>query len=207
VSNPVLDPLAPLEVLALLQLRKKLVMEQKDLSSYVPAARALLLCLVDALTRAESDERATQIRQAVKALTFNLAADTWPGWDEGLEITDQMMVLGIGAARLHMEMVEQLGEGDAARSNSHWLSGAHHLARKEYSEARAEFARGRDLAESEGVSLLNQGYQHLTDVLESPPNAAAASALARVKARLSSHAEADVFVGQLESAERVFSKL
>ena len=65
------------------------------------------------------------------------------------------------------------------------------------------------LAPAEVLALLQlrgADYLHLADLLESPADAAAADALADTKARLSEHPGAKIFGGQLESAERVFSK-
>src|SRR4051794_17432075 len=52
---------------------------------------------------------ATQILGTVKAMAFNLASFTWPGWDEqGITITPEQLAAGRQAAELNYQLALEL---------------------------------------------------------------------------------------------------
>src|SRR5688500_10487115 len=79
---------------------------------------------------------ATQILGTVKAMAFNLASFTWPGWDEaGITITPQQMALGRDAADLNYQLALELNRPPDKVAAAHWLVGAHALAAGEFDRA------------------------------------------------------------------------
>jgi hypothetical protein len=149
---------------------------------------------------------AAEIKGRAKAISYNVAAFTWPGWDEpGIEITRTDLAMGMDAARTNLRLARELQRGDLPMSRAHWVIGAHHLAVKDYDAARREFDDAARLAASAGEpgeALLSKGYAALVDVLQGGD----AALLDALKTELSGIKDGEFFVGQIDSAQRVFSR-
>ncbi len=129
--------------------------EDKDLAGAIAIAFAGISRLL-AEARHGSPEHARVRRSQAKALTYDLASFTWPGWDEpGIVITPPEMRAGHAAARANLAMAEELEKGDLPLSRAYWMLGAHELAASLFAEARTAFeaaATHADQAGTEGRS-------------------------------------------------------
>jgi hypothetical protein len=188
------------------QLAKRLYATEKDVAGSVAVRHAgIQFCLY---TTAHATKRQA-LRPAAKALAFNLAADTWPGWgDEGITINASDLSAGLDAARLNLRLARELQRGPLAESRGHWLLGAHWLARAKDDEALNEFSRAREqalTAADHNNELLNTGYAALTGVLRGTPDARTAFAKAVAELRQTEEDAAAAFADQLEKALAVLS--
>ena len=194
----------------------------KDLAASVALGRAgAQYALSSAERLAASDPAlAAELRGQAKAMTFNLASFTWPGWDEpGIPITPADMSVGLDAAKANLRLARELKRGPLPLSRAHWMLAGHWLAVAQYGPAREQFqSAGREAsaAASEPDRLLAEGFELLTAHLSADGGAAgtggaAGSAsdetLARlndVLTRLRPLEQGGMFVQQIETARRVF---
>jgi len=148
--------------------------KEKNLKWLVPVANAgITFCLGKSKELASQNaELSTKLKSVAKALSFNLASFTWPGWDEkGIVITQADLDAGLEAAKLNLQLVEELGADPGQMSNSHWSVGAHYLARKtpaDFDKAKKSFESALDYGKQAGSresELMNAGYIVITRVL------------------------------------------
>jgi len=124
--------------------------EDKDLSAAMAIAWAGISRLL-ALAYATGPAGSYELRSQAKALSFDLASFTWPGWDEpGIVITPPEARAGCAAARANLELAKELQEGELARSRAHWMLGAHELAAGRPDDARTNFEAAAALADAAG---------------------------------------------------------
>jgi len=180
--------------------------QQKDL----PAT--LLICQTgirhgEALADSYPEE-ADQILAQVKAIYYDLASFTWPGWDEeGIEISPEQVELGLEAARKNLELAVQLKKDALPLSRAYWMLGAQQLAAKDRTQALASFTMAEQHAveaEALGEALLSQGFARIASLLDDPDNQSLQVELAEVKTELLDQEDGEFFVKQLEDATRVF---
>jgi hypothetical protein len=205
MENAVLAPLAAPDFQALRTLRRLSVIEARELSAYVPAAR---LFVKEALARAEAlaDQDAELSRELVtlaRRASYNLGADTWPGWGDGQTVTAEEQRLGAAAAALCLELGEQLNEADDARAGALWLVGAHALATRSLPAARDAFAKAAALALEPEGKLLFEGYLALTGVVAGEDGSE--QRLADIRERLAQVSDDPWSVKQLLTAEAAFA--
>jgi hypothetical protein len=157
---------------------------------------------------AETDSgAAAEIKGRVKAIAYNLAANTWPGWDDpGIVITRSDSAIGLDAARANLRLGRELERGDLPMSRAYWMLGAQLIAAQRYDDAQRAFADAARLAASAGEpaeGVLAKGFSALVDVLQGGADAP----LNALKAQLVDFEHGAMFVGQIDSARRVFSRL
>ncbi len=208
MENPVLAPLSEVEVRALFQLRQELVIKKKDPQAYVPVARTLLMYLT---AEAQRLSPATALyKRTAKVVAYNLAADLWPGFNEGIEIGDETLKLGMAAAELNLQLTEDLELPAIARSRGHFIIGAHHVASRDFAAAKHHFESAYRLAlpaeENRAEALGMKGYAALTDLLASPGNPGASQELDAIKKELASVEQGQFFIEQIDTAHRIFSE-
>jgi hypothetical protein len=195
-------PLSEQEVTSFLELRKRLVFEDKDLTTYLAVSRVYLaytLNLAEAML-AKSPQAERSLRRLARSTAFNMAADTWPGWGtKDLEISAEAQAMGASAAALCLELNTELGEPDYRLARSNWIVGAHALASGDYEGAQDYFDRSIELgAESPEERGLMEGYVLLARWLAKPSGRTARKLDAKI-AQLGQGGE------QLATAKRVFS--
>jgi hypothetical protein len=153
-------------------------------------------------------DQASEIKSQVKAIQYNLASFTWPGWDEpGFEITPEQGQLGLAAAKENLRLAIELKKDLLPLSRAHWMLGAQQMAVADYSSAREDFAQAEGFASqagSAGEALLAQGFALLTSLLASPGNRDHSNQLEELKASLKKEEHGEFFVKQIEDARRVF---
>lgn len=193
-------------------LANDLYSEEKSVEAMITIGRAgLQYCLTKAQELADRDtETADKLKSVAKVISFNLAANTWPGWgDEGIAISRQDLLAGLDAAKLNLRIVKELNEGPVPLSISHWAIGAQHVALGDYDKALQAFASSKDMAakgENEGGVWLAEGYMGIAKILagsKEEGNQQMEEAIAGLQ-KLGTD-DATFFVDQLKTALRVFS--
>jgi hypothetical protein len=158
-----------------------------------------------------SAELRYDLKSIAKGLAYNLASFAWPGWDEsGIVIGATAVAVGLDAAKLNLRLAEELNKGDIPLSRGHWMLGAQHLAAKDYDKARHHFDEGARFAEAAGSTAeiwLCFGFAALSRLLASPDDEAIRADLEHIKSRLAEMDGGNDFLGQIETAEKVFGKL
>lgn len=179
-------PVFASEIYAKLQL--ELYWNRKDIFGVIALSRAgIQHCLVAAhLTTYQT--QAEELRVRAKALSYNLASFTWPGWDQnGIELTKSDIAIGLEAARLNLRLAVELDRPAKAKANAFWLLGAHEIAADRLPEATETFSRGMKYAVDGGEPLLGQmleGYARLSQVLADASSTEARKAFDRAVAHL-----------------------
>lgn len=159
--------------------------------------------------RTESDELADKLRSTAKEISFNLGANTWPGWDEGIVITATDLAVGLDAARTNLRLARELKRDAGPLSNAHWLLGAHYLAANDLPQATGEFAKSAELnVESKNPEgeWMSRGYEAIVQQLNEKTRADGDKSLAAAvtKLREIGSDDAKFFADQLESVSRFF---
>lgn len=184
------------------QSMKSAYWEEKDLPLAVAIAYAGVGRLLGAAD-VSSDEEAYELRSAAKALMYDLASFSWPGWDEpGIEIAPSDAAAGLAAAKSNLALAVQLEKGDLATSRAHWMLGGHLLTCGDVSAARQEFTKARKLAERAGAvaeAELSTAFDRLAALATGETGAEE-----NLSASLVRLTELDeFFVGQVETARSV----
>jgi hypothetical protein len=137
----------------------------------------------------------------IKAIAYDLASFTWPGWDEpGIRLDAGHRAIGLAAARRNLELARRLERPPLPTSRAHWLLGAHLWAAGDLAGAQAELAEAERLADLAGEvpdALLSRAYR---EHLATDANAAATlAALSRLEG-------GEELVRQVETAQRVLAR-
>lgn len=159
--------------------------------------------------QSQESEVVYAIRSQIKALHYNIASFTWPGWDdEKIEITETQTKLGFGSAQSNLAMAAELKKGNLPLSRAHWVVGAHQMAAGDLVSAKTNFEEAVKFAQKAKETpdeLLSQGYILVVGLIDNPEDATALKHFADVKEKFSGIEYAEFFIEQLESALRVFS--
>ena len=158
---------------------------------------------------AATAETIEKLKGAAKAMCYDLASFTWPGWDEpGIAISAADLAVGLDAAKANLRLARELNRGDLPLSRAHWMLAGHFLARRQWPQADsgyADAARHAAAAGARGDELLCLGFRHLTQLLAGGVEACRGE-IERVKEQLKEEQDGEMFAGQIEAAARVFSK-
>jgi hypothetical protein len=188
--------------------------ERKDVSKMLAlGGKAVDYSLRKATELAASDpDKSKKLKEIAKVMTFNLAANTWPGWDEpGVLITTEHIKQGLGFAETSKQLVEELRFGPDQVGIVYWMIGAQNLACGRAGEAHAALRRAKSaFAEADdydSVAMI-RGYCALVDKIDPTKRNEATAELDRVDAELdkSGSDNAQFYKGQLETADKVFAK-
>jgi hypothetical protein len=174
--------------------------EDKDLAGAIAIAFAGIGRM---LAEAHSSDatRGYELRSGAKALTFDVASFTWPGWDEpGIVITPPEQRAGSSAARANLRMAEELEKGDLPMSRAHWMVGAHELASAHHEEARTSFEKAAAHADRAGESAEAELARAFAALALVAGDASQTTALETALARLASMPDGARLVTQVETA-------
>ena len=190
-----------------LDLAQTLYNKAKDVAASILMARAGMQYAL-ASAAAESDaEKAYALQSKAKGIAYNLAANTWPGWDDpGITIDPTTIAIGMDAARTNLRLGEELNKGPLPLSRAHWAIGAHHMAQGNMAAARDSFTtavRYAQEADSRADVLLNQGYSIMTEIVEAPSAKEAQARFEAIKAEVAPLEHGEFFVSQLNMGLRV----
>jgi hypothetical protein len=188
-------------------------LQHKNVRAMVALSRAgIHLALTEAdRVQAAEPELAAKLRGQAKTLAYDLGSNLWPGWqDEGIELSSADLQTGLEAARLNLQLAEELNRPALPRCNAHWLLGAHELARGEAKGAREQFELARKHAEAAGKPefvAMCRGYAAIAALKAQPSDAEAERELAAVVGALRGMGSDDAtfFAGQLESVRKLFA--
>jgi len=194
------------------QLQLNFYWQQKDLAAVIAISRAGIQHALGAAARAPNPADAAALRGQAKALAYNLASFTWPGWgEEGVAISQSAMRIGYDAARLNLRLAAELKRSEDALARAWWTFGAHELSAGLYGPAREAFVQGHAHAvksPDKALVLLLEGYTAMVDALVKPEPAARV-AFDKVITALQADKEGDGrdYASQLTEAFAIFRHL
>ena len=199
----------PVACAAFNDLLKHAYNQMKDIHAVVEIAQAGIKYAGDKAAESTDKDLSLELLGRVKALNYNLASFTWPGWDEeGIgPITPEQLALGLQAARENLRLAVELKRDDLRRSRAYWVVAAQLLAAGDLAGAGENFEEAVKYAAKAGEAAdeaLSRGYLAVTAVLANPEDQAAQQALAAAKETLSQMEYVDFFINQLDSTLRVF---
>jgi hypothetical protein len=187
--------------------------ELKDVAGMIALSRAGIQYGLTEADRCAADQPdlANSLRGSAKALAFNLASNTWPGWnDEGITPTESDRRIGLDAARLNLRLAVELKRDHLPLCNAQWILGAHHLADGRHDDARAAFNAAAEHARQAGSAefeAMTRGYAAMASILQQPDNSEHRRPFDEQVATLRQLDTDDgrFFADQLESVLRLFS--
>lgn len=159
-----------------------------------------------------SNEEQRRALSAAQRITFNAAADCWPGWSVTAPAVDEpTLVRALELSRRSARLVEQLGLGGVQQGTAAWLSGAFELALGRLAEASASFAvahRHYAAAGAPGLVLLTQGYSAIVERLAPASGADGGKGFEQVCAEIAAGGFEDgaAWIEQLRTALQVFAR-
>ena len=160
----------------------------------------------------EEAEGASKLRSIAKAMAYNLASFTWPGWDqEGIVVSERDLATGLDAAKLNLRLAHELSKPTSAVSAAHWVLGAQYLAAAHYSEAVEAFTMAREKAhqaDDEASEWMNHGYIGMARIIEGSAKKEGEKALSEAIDGLEkvNTEDARFYTAQLKSVLEFFSK-
>lgn len=197
-------------VAAYSQLITKLYWENKNLPAVIGVAVAGIQYATAASRRKEPENPAlaTELLGSAKAMSYNLASFTWPGWDEpGIAIGASDVRLGLEAAKTNLRLAWELSKAGLPICRAYWMLGAQYLANGMTDQARHAFnesARYAQNAEVQSEKLLAEGCAQITTLAENPEDAGAKARLEEIKTQLQPLEHGNNFIEQLVTAAKVF---
>ncbi|WP_076864908.1 hypothetical protein [Bradyrhizobium mercantei] len=179
--------------------------------------RALLAAARDAADQIERhrDAPGDDRREALKAamrLTFNAAADCWPGWSVSEKPIDPDHLLAArDLAERSLDIVQELGLGPLRLGTGAWLVGAFDLALGRYHEAIDIFRGARQnyvAASAPGLVLLTDGYVAIARQLAGDQASSHGEDLDQVCERIAAGRveNGDAWIAQLRTALAAFTR-
>ena len=182
--------------------------EKKDLPTAVELGQAGIAFSEQIL--AQHPDQAEDILSKQKALYYNLASFTWPGWNEkGITVSDEQVRLGLEAAHHNLRLAKELRKDPLPCSRAYWMLAAQEIAAKEYAKAREDFLEAERLArmaEVEGEALLAAGFVAVVGLLEDPGNPTLTARLEEIRQALHPLDHGKIFIAQMFDALRMFGK-
>lgn len=171
----------------------------------------LSFCLREARRlRDTQPQRAAALSLQAQTIAYNLATNTWPGWNEpGVTLTTTDLAFGREAARLNLRLAQELARDAETQGQAHWLLGAHDLARQAWADAEQAFRQAEQQfaqAHKHELVLLARGYRALA-LRGQPAQRATGNALWQKTLQeltASSQPAAAVYADQVRTAERLF---
>jgi hypothetical protein len=191
---------------------KTLYRSHRDVSNMVVAAYlGVAWCLGQASLQSDP-EVAANLKRRAHAMSFNAAANCWPGWDdEGVTIEDAEVKAARSLAGTCLALAHDLDLGPKGLGTAHWVIGALELALGRFSAARAAFQDAQRsyaaLGEEAPQKLMAQGYDALAAKLGNVSSDECSAALKEALERLHSLGTegGQFFADQIARAERVLS--
>jgi hypothetical protein len=185
---------------------KRVYRETRDVTAMIALAEAASkFCLREAALVSEAD--AKRLRERVKAIAYNAAANCWPGWgDEGIVIKPEHVQAGLKLALLSRDLVRELRLSNKQLGNAHWLVGALELASSRLSDAAISFSQAEQASRAQDDKarvLMAQGYVALAHKMDSQSHTEGEAHLADVfdKLRAEGSKEAVFFAEQIARAD------
>ncbi|NNE93644.1 MAG: hypothetical protein HKN23_18500 [Verrucomicrobiales bacterium] len=180
--------------------------QKKNLGTCLTFARAgLQHGLVQA--RGLEGNAAVELQSAAKALAYDLASFTWPGWnEEGMTPSANEVAEGFQAARTNLRLAQELKKPALPMSRAWWMLAAHEMGAGNSEAAIEGFQKAAELAdeaEQEGEKLLSEGFAIAVEVVQKKDGAE--ECLAKHLQKLRAVKDGEFFAGQIETALKVYS--
>lgn len=183
----------------------------RDVKSMIVAAHlGISWCLGRASIISDRTVAATLMKRA-HSMSFNAAANCWPGWaDEGVTIEDGYVEAAGSLAGLCLALAQDLELGPKGLGTAHWLIGALDLALGRFVTARASFQEARrsysKLGEEAPQTLMAQGYDALAaNCSDSSDETVSALKAAVKRLRALGTEDGQFFADQIERAGQVLN--
>lgn len=208
MSNPAAESLT--DRVAALQANIAELRRRGDLVALLAAAEAA----VDEIEQRAGACRNDAEREALKAakrISFNAAADGWPGWSVSDRAPDtQMLTRAREFAKRSAALVDQLGLDHLQQGTAIWLVGAFELALGRYAGTRNAFSLAREhylAGHAPGLVMLTEGYIALSSQITGQQLPAGEEDLDHVCARIAAgnFEDGDEWIEQLRTARDVFA--
>jgi hypothetical protein len=202
------DPAAVLDTYV--KLIRHFYWTDKNLPFVVLMARAGIQYGLTISDTAAEPELAKQFKSTAKAIAYDLASFTWPGWAEpGLVIGQTDLAVGLDAAKINLRLAHKLDKGDLPLARAYWMLGGQQLAGGSLSQAETSFSQAEHYAAAageEGERLLAQAFGLITTLLASPDSTDTHIHLAQLKDRLRHQEHGDQFIDQIDTAWQVLAQ-
>jgi len=189
---------------------RHLYWEDKDLPAVVSIGRAGIQFGLAASKAAEIEntEAAKELKTKTRAIAFNVASFTWPGWDEeGIDPNSTDVQLGYDAAKLGVRLNEEMDADPLNFSSAFWMLGAHQLAAAKSIRAQQSFSQSAEYAvaaSSKSYELLAEAFEILAKAQADPGDSGRTDKMDSVKNALTKEEHGPDFVDQVDTAARVF---
>jgi hypothetical protein len=147
---------------------------------------------------------------AVKRMTYNAAADCWPGWlTTDQRPNHQQLLKALATARRSALLVQTLSLGPVQEGTANWLIGAFELVLGQFDQAVDLFTAAHEryvAANAPGLALLTEGYLAITYKVGRRPMLVTTKTLDQVIAAISAgnFEDGDEWVAQLRAAIKLF---
>ena len=198
-------PITDAEWKSLSELMKELRKIQRD-DLFVPVARLQLHYALDLIKRTDENDctELNRLRKFARGVAFNIAAFTWPGWDDTGPISSENQKLGLSAARVALDFAMQVED---ITFNALWINGAHELNAKNFEIAIEFFERARDAADETSGKKMASGWIALTELLpDSTDKKRTRLDEALAELRQADEQNGDFFAQQIETALDVYTR-
>lgn len=173
---------------------------------FVPVARLQLHYALNRIEQTDEDneEKLNRLRQFARGRAYNVAAFTWPGWDDMGTVSRESQELGLSAARVTLDLASQAND---VTFNALWINGAHELNAKNYDAAIEYFERTRDVAGAGDGQYMAVGWIELTKYLDAPTEQKLINLETAIKLlREADQENGEFFAKQIETALNVFTR-
>ena len=173
---------------------------------FVPVARLQLHYALNRIEQTDEDneEKLNRLRQFARGRAYNVAAFTWPGWDDMGTVSRESQELGLSAARVTLDLASQAND---VTFNALWINGAHELNAKNYGAAIKYFERTRDVAGAGDGQYMAVGWIELTKYLDAPTEQKLINLETAIKVlREADQENGEFFAKQIETALNVFTR-
>jgi hypothetical protein len=177
----------------------------------VAAHLGVAWCLGQASLSLDPEVAAT-LKKRAHAMSFNAAANSWPGWgDEGVAIEDGEVEAARSLAGTCLVLAHDLDLGPKGLGTAHWLIGALALALGRDVPARAAFQEAQRsytaLGDEAPQLLMAQAYDALAAKFSDENSDEIAAALEEALERLHALGSEDgrFFADQITRAEQVLN--
>ncbi|MEX0783949.1 MAG: hypothetical protein WD557_15010 [Dehalococcoidia bacterium] len=119
---------------------RELYWKAKDLPGAISIGRAGIAHCLRRMDEASEPGARDFFGTRAKAMAFNVASFSWPGWaEQGIVPSDADLAAGMDAAKLNLRLAEELSKPADRVEDARWLLGAHLLAAGDVVGALREF--------------------------------------------------------------------
>lgn len=131
---------------------------------FVPVARLQLHYALNVIKQTDENDvtELNGMRTFARGVAFNIAAFTWPGWDDTGPISIEDQELGLSAARVALDFAAQ---AEDVTFNTLWINGAHELNANNFERAIEFFEKARDQEDEIREKKMAAGWIALTEFL------------------------------------------